>query len=185
MLSCFSKKNKEKKEIKTKEILEKSEDLQEFDVSGDTEEDLEAEQEWTASQYLSGDYQLNTNGIIKINKFHHQRKCIYCKYVEYHVSFLPLCTSAENYKTLASSNSIEKVVVFDLDESTYYHVECAPNWLCEIDLLWVPFPSSKKYIFVLLPKTSDIYEINYLFCYCDREKRIDPDRWEYYQAYEQ
>jgi hypothetical protein len=186
MNTCFGKKNKQRKEIKTTEVFEKEDQLhQKFDGSDDTEVDLDTEVEWIASQYLSGDYQLDTNGKLKINKFKILRKCIYCKYIEYHVSFLPLCTSAENYKKLVDLVSLRKVVVFNLDDSTYYHVECGPNWLCEIDLLYVPFVSSTKYDFLLLPKTSDAYEFNHFYCDCSHEKRMDPTRWEYYRACEQ
>ena len=185
MNACFGKKSKQRKEIETKEtFIDEDHNIHKFDDSDDTEEGLDLEQEWIVSQYLSGDYQLDTNGQIKINKFLTQRKCIFCKYIEYHVSFLPLCTSAENYQKLASSYSIRKVVVFNLHEWTYYHVECSSEWLCEIDLLYVPFPPFKKYEFVLLPKTSDYYELNHFYCYCDHEKRIDPNRWQYYRASE-
>jgi hypothetical protein len=178
MFSCFGKKKRISKNKVTSTPI-----VNDFEDSADTDEDIPAESEWVTSQYESNEFNTESSSILKIEKILGQRTCSCCRYLEYHISFKTLCIPAKDYKAFAKRNSILKATPFSVNEIEYFHVECAPTWVSETDMLYIPFAFQKKYNFILLAKSSDCYEINYCTCFCTLEKRLDPGRWEYYKSY--
>lgn len=150
----------------------------------DSDEDIDADEEWIQSQYESGEFTPEENRNIQLESILGQRKCRHCKYIEYHVSFKPICIPSKDYKEFAQTNSIKSVTKIFQGGESYYHVECPSQWVSESDMLYIPFTSIEKCNFIIMARSSDCYETDHFYCDCSQNERFNPGRWDYYRTYQ-
>lgn len=181
MFSCIGKKKSPRSK---KDNNEKPKIVKFIEDPADSDEDIDADEEWIQSQYESKEFTPEKNENMQLERILGQRKCRGCDYIEYHISFKPICVPSKNYKEFARTNSIKNVTKISQGDESYHHVECPSQWVSESDMLYISFTSIERCNFIIMARSSDCYEINHFYCDCPRNEKFNPDRWDYYKTYQ-
>jgi len=156
----------------------------EIATTQDTEDDLSVDEMIFTQDCSQLDLSIGNVGKVCVDRILNQRTCRQCKYGAYYVTFHTVVILQSNFSEFSKLHSITESIEFESGGCEYVRVKCAPRWLLEMDLLYVSFPTDRKYTFVLLDIANSFYEMNSSVCDCLRELRNDPFRWSYYKAIE-